>query len=328
MKRMILFSVCFFPYFSLSAGPLNKAQVDADAKWLLHLDLEAFKKSSFGTLAISEIQSRYGDQIAALEELFGSNPLKDLNQITLYGPDSNDKNAILIVQGRFNPEKLLALPALNSAYEKTFYRNYTIHEWTDPDHGKNQVGVFARGDLIILSQTRRPVEQTLDILDGKRPSLAQSNGLSFIDKTARGPIVLLAAEDLGRLTEGNIHAAILKNSQTMAIAAKEDNQTVSVDLDLGTQDVQTAAQIEQAFVGMKAFAMLNQKNQPLLARLGESLQIQTEDMLVSIRFRCPSQTLFSILKEFQIQTTMNIQPNPHPKESGGEIYLQRIETKE
>jgi hypothetical protein len=318
MKRIVLFSLCLLPICPLSAAPLNKANVDSGAKWLLHLDLEAFKKSSFGSLALTEIQSQHGDQIAALEELLGSNLLEDLNQITLYGPDPNEKNAVLMVWGRFNPQKLLALLALNATYEKSIYRDHTLHEWVDQDRSKNQVGVFAREDLIVLSQTRRPVEQALDILDGKQPSLAQSKGLAFIDKAPAQPIVLLAAEDLGRLAGDNAHAAVLKNSQIMVFAAGEDNQTVAIDLDLWTQDSQTAVQIEQAFVGMKAFVMLTQKNQPLITRLAEAFQTRTEDTLVSIRFRYPSESLFSILKEFKaLHEGIKNQTNPQPQEPEG-----------
>jgi hypothetical protein len=318
MKRIVLFLLCLLSIAPLSAAPLNKAQVDAGAKWLLHLDLEAFKKSSFGSLALTEIQSQHGNQIAALEELLGSNLLKDLDQITLFGPDSDDKNAVLMVWGRFNPQKLLALLGLNATYEKSDYRNYTIHQWVDQEHGKNQVGAFAREDLIVLSQTRLPVEQALDTLDGKRPSLAQSGGLAFLDKAPAQPIVLLAAEDLNQLVGDNAHAAVLKNSQIMVFAAAEENQTLALDLDLWTQDAQTAVQIEQAFVGMKAFAMLNQKNQPLLGRLAEAFQIRTENTLVSIRFRYPAEPLFSILKEFKtLREEIQNQSNPQPRTTDG-----------
>ncbi len=300
MNRILSCILCLLPLSALTAAPLDKTQISADAKWMLHLDLNAFQQSALGTRAIEAIRAEHGSQIIALEELIGSNLLRDINHLTLYGPDSDDKKAVLLVAGRFNSDKLLALLALNKTYQKVPFENYTLHEWVAEEHGKNQVGVFARKDLIILSQTRRPVEQALEVLDGIKPSLDQKGGMEHLPKAPELPIILAVAEDLSHHNINHAHAAILKNTDALVFSACESNQNFMMDLDLWTQQSQTAVQIEQALLGMKAFVLLNQKNQPALARLVQAFHIYSDETLISLRFQYPSEALFSILREYHI----------------------------
>ena len=202
-----------------------------------------------------------------------------------------------MVSGRFDPNKLLALLALNDTYEKISYGSYTLHEWISEDNGRNQVGVFARENMILLSQSRQAVEQGLEVLDGKSSNLIQSGNLACLDNAPANSIVLLAAEDIGELTGDNAQAAILKNSDVLLFIADEVNQNFSLSLDLWAQDVQTAAQIEQILLGIKAFLALNQGKEPEITKLLGAFQFQRQDTLLSIRFQYPSEELFSILKQ-------------------------------
>lgn len=128
-----------------SAAPLNKDYLGADTRWVLHLDLEAFKKSRLGTWILTDVQSQHSEKIKALEELLGFNLLADINHITLFGPDSREQNAVLLIEGRFNPQKITALLALNKDYQKvlmgsTFFMNgltnCTVERRSEHSHEK------------------------------------------------------------------------------------------------------------------------------------------------------------------------------------------------
>lgn len=321
MKRMVLLILCLLPLHSAAATPLQKAQIPASSKWLVHLDLDAFKKSFLGTLVLNEIEAEERQEMEALAELLGSNPLQDIDQITIYGPDSDKKNAVLMVSGRFVPAKLLALVTLNKTYEKIPFRDYTLHQWISDDSGENQVGVFARDNMILLSQSRISIEQALDVLDGNISALTQSDNLTCLNNAPVNPIFLMAAEDLGQLTGDHANAAILKNSDVLVFVADEDNQNFSLALDLWTQEVQSAAQIEQIILGIKAFLQLNQKEEPEVAQLLQSLQFQRQDTLISIRFRYPSEALFNFLKEhkaLQEELKVDFFENQEPSEETDE----------
>lgn len=317
MKRIVLALLFLLPVSVLSAAPLNKAQVSSTAKWLLHLDVNTFKDSSLGTLVLDEIRAEHQQQMEALAELLGSNPLRDIDNITLYGPDNNPANAVLMVSGRFDPKKLRALVALNETYKTIPYGSYTLHEWTSEDNGRNQVGVFARDNMILMSQALQPVEEALDVLDGTHANIAQSNNLACLSKAPANPIALIAAEDLGQLTGDNAHAAILKNSDVLMVIADEQNQNFSLSLDLWAREEQTALQIEQILLGIKAFMALNQAEHPELNQMLRSIQFSRQDSLISIHFQYPSADLFSFLKqhkELQEEIKEELQGNAEPAE--------------
>jgi len=308
------------------AATLNKDYLGADTRWVLHLDLEAFKKSKLGTLILTDVQSQHSEKIKALEELLGFNLLTDINHITLFGPDSQEQNGVLLIEGRFNPQKITALLALNKDYQKSAYGQYILHEWFDELRSRTQVGTFARENLIILSQSRQALEQTLDVLDGKRPSLSASGWPVFPNNVSQEPIVLLAADEVKHLTENQPHAAILANTQSMLFAAAENGTTFQADSFLQTADSQTALQIEQAFLGMKAFLTLSGNKPSALTSLLQNWQIQTDGNLVSIHFEVPTDTLYEALKQWHLSheqakseptenpTSEEASPSPAPAE--------------
>lgn len=112
--------------------------------------------------------------------------------------------------------------------------------------------------------------------------------------------MLLAADEVRHLTENQPHAAILANTQSVLFAAAENGTTFQADSFLQTADPQTALQIEQAFLGMKAFLMLSGDKPSALTSLLQNWQIQTDGSLVSIHFEVPVDTLYEALKQWHL----------------------------
>lgn len=306
--------------FTAGAAPLNKTNIGADAHWVIHLDLEAFRKSKLGTLILNEIQTQFGEKVQAIQELIGSNVLTDFSHFTLYGPDHEEQNAVLLAEGRFNPQKLTALLLLNPQYKKSTYRDYTLYGWYAEQQGKNQIGTFARENLIAISQNQESLQQALDVLDGKRPSLSETSWLSAQGQVSAEPILLAAAHGVKILSTNYPQAAMLTKTEGLHLLINENNSSFQISLLLQMPDPQTALQVEQAVLGMKAILTLSQNNssspQPNENKANQNhsssainpsrwlpflnhCQASTSQNTVTIRFEMPSETLYELLKQWR-----------------------------
>ena len=285
-------------YASVPAGSLDKKEVAADAKWVLHLDLDAFRDSQLGTLVLDKIHSTHQDQIDAMKELLGLDLTADIHSLTGYGTDADEKTAVALFHGSFDKEKMLALLKLNEHHTTMDYNDHTIHLWAEDKSNKAQAGTFITGDLIAISQSEESVKKAIDVVNTKVASLdsnRQTPLFSLTDRPGR-PILLLAVDSLSELTDDDTKAAVLKNSKMLAVLAAEDDGQLSLSIELVTENTEAATQIEQIIRGMIAFATLEAKKKPALEKILSNLSLMRTDNLLNLNFSYPSADLFELLQ--------------------------------
>ena len=298
MKKLLTTLLLVIIAASATAAPINQKQIASSANWVFHLDQQQFLKSEIGSLTMQEIKEQGADEkLNALRELFGSNPLEDIYSVTIYGPDSNEVNAVALIHGKFDKSKLLSLLAFNETYTKDKYRTYTTHQWTDDKHGKPQVGVFASDNLIILSQSGKSVELALDVLDSKAENITTTDKLLPLETMPEETIIVAAAQGIGELAGDNAEAAILKNTNMLAFIVGEKEGNFKISLNLQAKTAELATQIQLAAQGFMAFASLKANEIEGVAPLLNAVKIQTnEDNVISIDFSYPSKQLFELIK--------------------------------
>jgi hypothetical protein len=280
------------------AAPLRQAHIPAEARWVFHLDLDAFGDSDLGKLVLTEVRAAYGPKIEAMAQLLGSDLLADLNGVTLFGTDAGEENATALFYGSHNPDKLTALLLLNGAYHKSDYQGQTLHHWVEEKHQKNQVGAFAAPDLIVIAQQEAPVQAALDVLAGRSTSLAAApaSPLKGLTVAPDQTMALAAATGLSGLTAGHQQAAILGNSKMMALIIAEAQGQMKLQVDLVAETVEAAAQIEQVINGMKAFILLRQNDFSALPAIIRQSSLRRMENQLSLESTYPSAALFDSFK--------------------------------
>lgn len=299
MKKTIFVCLAILTVSGLApAGALQEGHVRGDAKWLFHVNFDAFRSSEFGKLVQSDMEAKYADKITALANLLGSDLTRDLRGVTLYGARAGEENASALFYGNYNKDKLLTLLVLNSAYSKSDHNGMTIHHWVEEKKQKEQYGAFAADDLIVIAQTQEAVIATLDVLSGKTASIAQRNDstLNALFRQQSGAIVLAAAEGLSELAEGHEQAAVLKNSRLFVALAAEDKANLKLDVHLEAQDEESAIQIEQVVRGMLAFASLQSKEHPQIGKLLQSIVLTRDTHTLEGHFSYPSAALYELIQ--------------------------------
>jgi len=300
MKRTILIACIGLGLVSLaSAGPLEQICVPDSARWVAHVDVQAFWKSQLGQKIQASLDEEALRKLQSLKELFGSDPVKDLHQLTLYGADADDKRAVAIIRGHLDRKKLLALVALNPAYEELSHKKTPVYRWIDEDDDKTQFGAFAADDVLIISQNRAAAEASLDALqDGSTPQAAAKTPRFTILKDApEGTFVAICAEDLAKLTKDRADASMTQNAQGFVVMAGEKDATLHLTLKLEANLPDAAQQIMQMAQGMMAFVTLQQDKFPQIMPLIKACKLSCQGKTVSLSVQYPSQDLFALIED-------------------------------
>src|SRR5690349_20860226 len=78
-------------------GPLDTAMVDKEAKWLVHVDMEAGLASTCGRYLVEEVRKNPEKVIEQATAKTGLDPTKDIKSLTIYGFKPGEDNDGVVV---------------------------------------------------------------------------------------------------------------------------------------------------------------------------------------------------------------------------------------
>jgi hypothetical protein len=316
MKNMTLMTLCavFLLSGSSLAAPLNQMHVPAKAKWLMHADFEAFQNTQMWQLMSQNISAEDQEKIDAIKYIFGSDPTKDISGITLYGENSEEENAVVMIYGLFDKEKLLGLLAQNEAYAESEYNDHKLYHWFDEDDNKMKVGMFAADDLIITSQSQDSLQAAADLLAGKTDSLAGNQNaqlaklLEFLEDDAFMVMVGIGEIPTDDFLEDEVE--ILENSEMFTVFAGENNGDIYLNISLTAETLDVAMKIEKVLEGIRAFLQLKHSQETEFMSLLQAVAFQRNEDKLFLNFKYPSAKLVEILD------SLDEDENDSPSEQG------------
>ena len=180
MKISLWIGSLFLFALAANAGPLQRNLVAANAVWVAHLDVDRFKETEVGQYVLAEMEKPEAqNKFAAFQAVFSFDPREDIRGLTLYGTGNRPEEGVLILQGRFDANRLLTLVRAAKDYTSSNHRAHVVHEWTDEKkeaQGRKDartVAAFHSGRLV-LGQGRGTVAAALDVLDNQAPNLSST----------------------------------------------------------------------------------------------------------------------------------------------------------
>lgn len=298
MKKSIILLTLFLalPY-AAQATPLNMANVSADANWVVHADFDRFHSTDFGKL----IQARLDElgisaKLDNFAKVFSFNPLNDVRDATIYGESKDEHKTAILINGRFDQERLLALLRLNPEYGEEPYGGITLRRWHDDKHGgKMMYGCFYTDNLVVLSSGQDSVKRAIDVLNGKagragamifqQPAL--SDGTAFIQ---------IAARNLDGFTQADKQQSIItKQFQSFSAAVGEAGQQFYANVTLQTKSAEAARGITKMIEGFVSLAVLGGEENSRIGEIAQKVQVACEDNIVRIRFSDSPQAIVGMI---------------------------------
>ena len=76
----------------------------------------------------------------------GGDKMTDIRDITVYGTGQDRSNAVAVVEGKFDTQKLLSLIRLNSQYQEIPYKGSTLHRWRQEERKDPQASSDQKGE--------------------------------------------------------------------------------------------------------------------------------------------------------------------------------------
>ncbi|WP_193214531.1 hypothetical protein [Luteolibacter marinus] len=249
---------------SLHAGELVPNQVPTEAKWQVHLDLDAFRASETGKAVLGHIESQHGAGLRAFKRMFSVHPLTDLRGITLYG-DGKPDHAVALIDGEFNREHLLDIVRAGENHSTTQHAGIPVENWSDK--GVFQHAAFPGEQLLVFSRQEELLELALDTI--RQPSTSQPD--PFFDP-AGGRLLFSAKARISGIELPDDAARLLRMADTLRLAATERDGRFALQLGVEAVDGDSADRLRRILDGVVAFG---QACEPKLSGLDLQAELNT-----------------------------------------------------
>lgn len=279
---LIVFSITFFTS-QVHAFELQKKYIASDTKWVIHLDFKAFIKTKLWDSIYDEKKIKINDKNEDVLKELNFNILKDLYSVSVYGVDKGDKNAVVLINGDFDRNKIIKKLESEENPEKSKYGNFKIYHW-----GGDDFGAFVNNNLLVITHSRVNMEYALDVIKGKKPNFKGSALYKRMKEIPGNSILFALAGDLSKLVGKHKSPVMIDKAKMALFLAMEQNNDMRLSLKLHTESKEAAQNIMQVGNGLLALARMSKKEMQGKEKLFNSIQISSKGSIVEAKMFIPS----------------------------------------
>lgn len=290
------------------AGPLDRKEVAADAKWVIHVDLEALLKTKVGKEFASRLLSpKLVQGQAALKQQLGVDyDWHDIHGLTLYGRDyraPQRAKGVLLIHSALD---------LKAGLEAAMKKQAAAGQGGAGPVVPLEVGANALYSLddkayaaisprqpAVVGQSRTQVEEARAVLQGGRDSLKGADADALLIPVAKDGAFIFVAAARGFASEAPLppQAQVLRKADGLQATLRESGDDLLLNLALLTKDAQVSGQIQQVIQGLKALVAIGANDRPEVQRLAQAIDVDARGGRVEVTLRIPLAMAFQKIGE-------------------------------
>lgn len=299
MKKMVLFASAALVATGGWAGTFSAGNVPADAKWVVHADVEKIRSSEFTLGVIEKIKEQNCRKLDAFSLILNFNLQEDVDTVSIFGSSfEGDNQGVLVLDGYFDEYNLESILLANESYGTTYHNDDTIHYWV-PGSKKSspqnrRYGAMAHDGTVIAGTDAELVGQALDVLNHIAPSLKKGSPLDLSGRT--GSAIIAAAFEVPEDIKLPAKAQILQHAQSLSFILSENDGKLVAEVAITAGSADVATQIEFVLNGLVAMTKLKADERPELAKLARVTTVQAKGSCVSVSMECPVEKVLEAIQ--------------------------------
>ena len=240
----------------LRAEPLDVKQINADAKWAVHVDFDAARGSTVLQNAyqlLSEKHPELEQRLGEAREKWQFDPA-GLHDVTFYGEQFKKHEGVAIVHATVNEQALLEKAKQAPNHQVSNHGKYELHTWTHAagsKHERSMTGTFFKPDVLVFGSSEAEVGAALDVLDGTKPNVADKLP-SLVGTIPPGTILFAGARDVSEINvpAKSPAAPVAKQADSLLLSIGENDGKSFVSAMLNVKQADAAQQLKTIVEGL------------------------------------------------------------------------------
>lgn len=292
------------------AGPINLKHVPADARTVIHVDVEAATGSIIGQFILEhggELGIKQPEQIKMIEQEIGLDPLEDIFDVTVvFVVDDADEIDVFIVtaSGAVDDALEAIKEKIGDGFETERVGGYdvmAIRGGGDPMF--LWVESSGRRRTIVAGRDAQRVVEVVSLTKGDGESLADSDSALADVEAQRGAIVFAATLDASEIAKHSLASKLLNEASAVVVQVGEDDGEAFAQVALGIGSDKVGRIVTMA-AGLVAFGQLIAENEDVATdiksariELLSAIQFSSDNGNVQVSFRYDVEKLIGLLQE-------------------------------
>jgi hypothetical protein len=284
----LIVAACAFT--ALFAGPVDQSKIAADAKWVVHLDFEALRKSKVGNHLITGLLQPKIEGNEFIKKANLSINLTNISSLTAYGPQfEKDGEGILLLSTTADVKKdmdtLVGMASLSENEKKDVTM---VQQKPFPLYNiKDDIFIAPlTGNTVILAKSREQIDHAREIAGGKGESLAKAQAFKDYPDAANA-FILVMAKGFNESAKIPPQAQVLRETEGGRLAIGEKDQNLFLNLMFKGKDEESSTKIQQVLQGIVALVSMSQQNKDV-TDLASATKIASEGRNVSVTLQFPT----------------------------------------
>ncbi len=292
------------------AGPLNKAWVPKDAKWVVHVDVETAMGSTVGKCVVEHQKDLDLEPLNQFNKYTGLDAFKDIKGITLYSQSIEADGGVVVAVGTAKIEECVNRLA---AQDKTMHKvvekdGRVVYRWSE--RGVEKFGslrtVGESDRMLIVCGTQPELDLAIAVVEGKTDTAEKIAEGSLAVKPRTGSMVFVAVRGLdesgtGAATKG---PKMLRTAREFNADIGEDSEGMYGDMKLKAATAKDAKTTADYLQGMLAFGKMIVGGDPETKQLSEmmdSVSFAAHENELTAKFRVKREQLTALVEEVKAE---------------------------
>ncbi|MCZ6597020.1 MAG: hypothetical protein O7B99_05225 [Planctomycetota bacterium] len=289
-----------------SADTLDQKLVSADARLLVHVDVEAIVKSTVFQMARDASEGEMDARIEKVRAEIGMDLLKDVKSVTIYSADPESEEFVVVARVTANIQGAIDHLSMQFPYQAIEEEGFLVHAWGEGDdrfYGWVQPPPEPGSDqVVVMSDNLRLLLHASWVVQGRLTSLAEAGPGKLQAKPAFGSFLHVSADSFSHLAGDEPASAIARLARSATLDVGEYRGALFATLNIETasdEDAINVSDVIQGVTALASLALMNQTADSPLRSLVDALDVQTRGNVVSIDFRYDVNELVRMIELFE-----------------------------
>ena len=307
LPTLVTAAVAFLPA-TISYAVLDPKLVSADARWLVHVDLNQLRESDLGRELLALVEKHHPSKADSPVSLDFQKVLATIGRATAYGANFAHDPALidgtLVVEGTDDLRKIaegyIAQSMLSTPDQVTELKDLPFEAYSVG--GDLFVG-FPQEPIIIVSKLKPQLARAHELYRGSGTSMARaaSSPLRDLVPTSREAFLVAASVVPGEAIgdEGGPQTRLIKLAQSASLSLGEKDQQTFAAIKLIANSTDTADKLQKIVQGLTAMASLAHSENKDVEQFMKSVVVDRENLAVRLNMSYPSQGLAEMVSTLQ-----------------------------
>jgi hypothetical protein len=311
------------------ATPPDPNYVPADAKWLVHVDVDRLSKTQTYEILMQQAEREEGnvrEKLAKVGEALGTRFPDDLHGLTLVGRGFDANSAVLVVRGKLDKDRLLGMAKSMPGYSSVMHGTVEVSTWAGAKQAESVSGAFLADDVLVLGRTPADVRRMLDLAAGREKPAAADGllaGAATADASdATGVMAYLAGDGLAELQRKHPVSPLIAQVSSARLALSERGEDLTLKAVLNVTSPDIAKQVKGALEGFKALmglAALDDSGDvqaKAVAEIAQRATVSAEASTVTLDWPMPVARVRELVQQDNKDKPANATSKPSTRDAG------------